>query len=230
MPNKSIVPNKSSFKKAVDVDNKSKTPAIRRVCNVGYALNQKKLRKSEGIEAVSADGNNSVPLWKGGGLADIIFGFTLNGEPIDDVKFIPFDFNSPEAQPYFDVIIHKLTEELEQSEPSEKIRLIEEYLASHPETVMMDPLAAVEVVTSRRRSCMHLDQISQEFEVGNNKYVLGQPKYFVIDDADDLQPSSFSKRMRLAGLHFPVICKPITACGSPEAHLMVRFCLSAAPD
>ena len=78
------------------------------ICNVGYALNPKKLRKS-GIDEASKSSeqaaalspplldsrsvsNQSIsPIWHGGGLADII----SDGVECEGVKFIPWNYEVP---------------------------------------------------------------------------------------------------------------------------------------
>jgi hypothetical protein len=85
------------------------------VCIVGYALNAKKLRKS-GVAAGHFDsvsttkdshtttehdkstGRNKTvnknEVWRGGGLADILFQHDRNGQPVvDGVKFCAWDFD-----------------------------------------------------------------------------------------------------------------------------------------
>ena len=141
----------------------------KRICRVGFCLNQKKLRKSEASLAKPTVSENSNPTirtilknaWKGGGLADIIFSADDSGEPVDDVSFAPFDWKNDLNGPEFDVIIHKLTEDLEQDEPSEKIAALEKYLSHHPNTCLVDPLSSVKLVTSRQRSCNIIKKIEQ---------------------------------------------------------------------
>ena len=53
------------------------------ICRVAYALNPKKMRKSDADHSATKDG-----IWHGGGLADI-----LQVDAGDGVQFIPFDFD-----------------------------------------------------------------------------------------------------------------------------------------
>ena len=135
-----------------------------RACIVGYALNPKKLRKSNSeIGDLTPpttscrkqlpckndkDSPSLVPLgtdvsvqsqlqliWRGGGLADIVSG----GLTCEGVQFVQWYPEIPaNEQPHFDVIIHKLTEDIEKS--SDKIRSLEQYLKLNPETIIIDPL------------------------------------------------------------------------------------------
>ena len=99
-------------------------------CIVGYALNKKKLRKSgaavsdatdndinKGVDRDSTQTNSHLSSpqsqhqhlqWRGGGLADL-----LSDKYDTRVRFQPIDFDMPmEEQPFFHVIIHKLTEDI----------------------------------------------------------------------------------------------------------------------
>jgi inositol-1,3,4-trisphosphate 5/6-kinase/inositol-tetrakisphosphate 1-kinase len=192
-----------------------KTKAI----NVGYALNQKKLRKSELSLKKSSTDHLENGMWLGGGLADIIYGSTEDGHPIDGVKFVPFDTKDVSTLPSFHLIIHKLTEDLEQEETSEKIKGLKLYLQLHPETIVIDPLESVRLVTSRSKSCEIISRIESEFIIDNIKYSISQPKYFVVNESQ-LKREYFLQCMDNVGLKFPIICKPVTACGSADAHLM----------
>ena len=84
------------------------------ICRVGYALNAKKLRKGEDSDKPKASKNvhstsgsvlskypvqectkrTETSIWRGGGLADII----SDGEAIEGVQFIPWDYEVPVHQ------------------------------------------------------------------------------------------------------------------------------------
>ena len=84
------------------------------ICRVGYALNAKKLRKGEDSDKLKSKNVHSsgeiflskypgqeckyrteMPsIWRGGGLADII----SDGEEIEGVQFIPWDYEVPVHQ------------------------------------------------------------------------------------------------------------------------------------
>ena len=182
---------------------------------VSYALNPKKMRESE------SRGNCNE--WRGGGLADIIS--SVEG----DIIFSPFDFtlNSYDQtitnnDNKIDLIIHKMTEELEQDgSKNEKLLAIEQYLQTHPNTILIDPLDAVKSVTSRQRCCYNLQHIIMNFNILHINYKLTQPKYFIINNISELESNHFLTLMKHESVSFPVICKPVTACGSPDAHSMV---------
>ena len=184
---------------------------------VSYALNPKKMRESE------SRGNSNE--WRGGGLADIIS--SVEG----DIIFTPFDFTlnsydqtttTDNNDNKIDLIIHKMTEELEQDgSKNEKLLAIEQYLKTHPNTILIDPLDAVKSVTSRQRCCYNLQHITMNFNILHINYKLTQPKYFIINNINELESNHFLTLMKRESISFPVICKPVTACGSPDAHSMV---------
>jgi hypothetical protein len=123
-------------------------------------------------------------------------------------------------QPRFDVIIHKLTEDVDKKESAPKLIAIEQYLNMNPKTVIVDPIDNVRSVVSRAKCCDILSQIQRRFEEQGVRCPVNQPKYFV---ADTSSPSfiGFSSMMKQNKMRFPVICKPIKACGTPESHHMV---------
>ena len=125
---------------------------------VGYALNPKKLRKSDtsssssssstlssSTSSSSSSSSSSLLLstvWKGGGLADIL----INKKDDDDnVEFVPFNTELDiSVHPKYDVIIHKLTEDILSN--SEKIVALEKYLLANPDCVIIDPIDNVRKV------------------------------------------------------------------------------------
>ena len=145
-----------------------------RICRVGYALNQKKLGKSDSTTRLNS--------WKGGGLIDIINASDIKGEPIDGVLFYPFDL---ESDIKYDVIIHKLTDDIERSEPSDKLRDLLTYISLNQNVVLVDPLQSVSLVTSRRRSCECIRDVEgplirDNFESASS-YQFVQPKHFIVE-------------------------------------------------
>lgn len=177
-----------------------------RICKVGYALNAKKMRKSfpesANIERVKRN-------WQGGGLSDILE--TLH----EGIAFAPFEYDSTvKSVEAFDVIIHKLTEDLDSTEQESilKVRAIDEYLLQHPSTVIIDPFPAVHKVISRARTCLTLQRLIDS----TSKCPFSQPKFAIAES-----PAVIADFIRTSGLRYPVICKPIEACGTPSSHSMV---------
>lgn len=204
-------------------------------CVVGYALNAKKLRKSSHDFPTTSSGTTEPPnsndsgkrvksehYWTGGGLADILeSNDTICGTPGSDaVTFVQLDHETPLAsQPHCDVIIHKLTEDIDSTSKDSiaKISALEGYLKAHPRTVIVDPVDSVRKVISRARTCSHLKNIEQRL---GKDCSFAQPAYVIIEDS--ATPQEIAAKLVEHGLSFPIICKPIQACGTPHSHSMVR--------
>jgi hypothetical protein len=196
-------------------------------CIVGYALNAKKLRKSspelpKGSPSSlnhKACAANLTHEWRGGGLADILVSAPCS---CDDehgrVKFVAWDHES--NQPYCDVIIHKLTEDIDNpsKESVAKLAALNAYLAAHPRTVVVDPVSCVRSVVSRARTCLQLQSIIGAL---GEFAPFTQPAHVVIDKV--LSTEDTLQEMKASGLHFPIICKPVQACGTPHSHSMVSI-------
>ena len=201
------------------------------VCVVGYALNPKKLRKSakktsDAAESTSIEASSSsTPYtsqdtnfkWRGGGLSDILAAPIVDTE-LYPVRFVPWDYEKPlDEQPKFNVLIHKLTEDIDRPESQPKISALDDYLNRHPDTVLVDPVCAVRKVISRERTCAHLANV---YRALGEKCPFRLPNYVVIKDAS-LNGQETLKMISEHNIQFPIICKPIEACGTPISHKMV---------
>jgi hypothetical protein len=182
---------------------------------VGYALNPKKLRKpikTEKIKQQQVSSSTAVRKWAGGGLADIL------AEPCleDGLLFQAWDPEQlPENQPFFHLIIHKLTEDIDREDSRGKIAALEMYLRHYPSCRLVDPLDAVRKVISRARTCQHLGAIESRL---GNQCPFRQPRYLTVSEFDSV--STVRQRLADANFRWPVICKPIEACGTPKSHEM----------
>ena len=123
------------------------------------------------------------------------------------------------SQPEFDVIIHKLTEDIDRKESVEKINALNAYLAAHQQTLIVDPLEAVRKVISRARCCESLANIINK--LGAN-CPFTQPRFILVDAEKENLAGYIQQLMAAEGITFPVICKPVEACGTPNSHRMVR--------
>jgi hypothetical protein len=181
------------------------------ICNVGYALNPKKLRKSE----VANNGLKSE--WAGGGLADILQ--IHHCETGNECVFTAWDPQiPPEFQPEFHVIIHKLTEDIEREDSKEKLEALQKYLIHYPNTKIVDPVESVRKVTSRIRTIENLQNAQL---TASCQSPFSQPLFhFVTKDMTTVEIKLDLKRKRI---DYPVICKPIEACGTPDSHSMVIY-------
>lgn len=88
--------------------------------------------------------------------------------------------------------------------------MIEDYCRLHPKTVIVDPIDAVEKVTSRARVCQVIETICQQTTL------FSQPKFVIAHDNEKIVDRVLSSNLR-----FPVICKPIEACGTANSHSLV---------
>jgi hypothetical protein len=191
-----------------------------RVCRVGYAFNKKKLRNSaisstvhvaqEVSSSIIGDVVSNTGGWFGGGLASIV-GLTGEESILEGVQFFPF-----EEDGIYDVIIHKLTQDIDQKSSSsvEKIRVLTEYLLNHPETTIVDPIENVRNVLDRYRTLQCLRTTRDRLLLAKGECPFSVPIGVVIDkpniDIKDLTEN--------VGMSFPVICKPLVACGIPDSH------------
>ena len=117
------------------------------------------------------------------------------------------------------MIIHKLTEDIDRKESAEKINALNAYLAAHQQTSIVDPLEAVRKVISRARCCESLAKIINK--LGAN-CPFTQPRFVLVDAERENLADYIQQMMAIEGFTFPVICKPVEACGTPNSHRMVR--------
>jgi inositol-1,3,4-trisphosphate 5/6-kinase/inositol-tetrakisphosphate 1-kinase len=170
--------------------------------------------------------------WSGGGLADILdsSNITCPDSNVPMVQFVQLDHDVPiSKQPHCAVVIHKLTEDIdnESKEARSKLQALEKYLLAHPSTVIVDPIECVRKVVSRARTCRHLTAIQDRLR---DRCPFTQPSYVVIEEK--LGDEGVLAMLAQQQLHFPVICKPVQACGTAKSHSMVSserfFCMETS--
>ena len=122
------------------------------------------------------------------------------------------------SQPEFQVIIHKLTEDIDRTESLDKIKALKCYLQHYPNTVIVDSLDAVRRVISRARSCESLAKIIKKLD---SNCPFTQPGFFVVESEEESSVNNILELMCAKGICFPVMCKPVEACGTPNSHRMV---------
>ena len=123
-------------------------------------------------------------------------------------------------QPEFHVIIHKLTEDIDRKDSGDKISALKSYLEHYPKTVIVDSLDSVRKVISRRRCCESLANIIQRLA---SDCPFSQPDFFIVETEGDSSPMNILQMMNQKGIGFPLMCKPVEACGTPNSHKMVSF-------
>jgi hypothetical protein len=123
-----------------------------------------------------------------------------------------------------------LTEDIYHDESSEKLRALTAYLEANPTTILINSISSVKNVISRPQTCQCLERITSKFSPHPSSKCLSssypfdsnliqQPKYFIVHKIND----NIIELMEQNGLKFPIICKPLVACGVPNSHFMVCF-------
>jgi len=121
-----------------------------------------------------------------------------------------------EKQGPFDIIVHKLTDEIadKHNQPlQQKIKYLEEYIARHPEVVEVDPLARQKPLVDRGIMSLLLNKLNTDLPPELNVLC---PQYVVIEN----KLPNYSQILSKTNIKFPVMCKTIQACGSRAAHEM----------
>ena len=230
------------------------------IVRVGYCLNAKKMRRSDSEASnssqshASASGNGhatsegeesfgrvGVSRWRGGGLADLLTAeedesnnSTNTGSSTCRVRFEPFEAVTNRCLKPFDVIIHKLTEDLINEEReresgkgklSERLEAIRTYLARNPRTVILDPLHAVNRVVSRLRTMQSL--LSAHTAHHTTTATTAPPPFQRPNFLFAVNVDSLLSQLPLSTLQFPLICKPVAACGAASSHKMAVIVAAA---
>lgn len=141
----------------------------------------------------------------------------------DGVEFIPLDFSRhPDEHPHVDIILHKLSDDIMfrevRPEGHERLSWIEAYLAGHPETVIVDPIDKVASVINRVTT---LELLTEAYQKHGAAGGMPRPPRFTVVHNIETQPEGASEVIPGSGLAFPVICKPVEACGIRGSHTMV---------
>ncbi|XP_014667166.1 PREDICTED: inositol-tetrakisphosphate 1-kinase-like [Priapulus caudatus] len=136
----------------------------------------------------------------------------------NNMELVKVDLNRPLVeQGPFDVFIHKLSDVMAKAglgdqRSHEICTSIEEYLARHPSTLVLDPLPRVRCLLDRYTQYSLLDNgpMSGLGDVFTPSFVELKTK----DVTENL------KLLRMANVTFPFVCKPLVAHGSSSAHEM----------
>ena len=111
---------------------------------------------------------------------------------------------------------------VEEPAANDRIVCIENYMQRNPKTVIIDPFKNVKNVVFRYKTFEILSSIIQEInscEFKSNNSVFSLPLYTIVRE---MNPAAILKSMEDANITFPIICKHIEACGTPESHHMAR--------
>lgn len=127
------------------------------------------------------------------------------------------DINSDlESQGPFHVFIYKMTDKLAHAEYGDQnakaiISRMKEYFCQHPEIIVIDPLDNIRILINRYKSYEILQEQLQLDDVFT-------PRFVEIKSKNTIENISL---LRMAGIKFPFLCKPLVAQGSNDAHKMM---------
>lgn len=116
-----------------------------------------------------------------------------------------------------------MTEDIDiaRKESIDKITALNTYLETYPTTVIVDSLEAVTKVISRERSAKCLQNVQNMHNKLALKCPFTQPKFVIINNEKEACMEHILVLIKNEGFGFPVICKPVEACGTPNSHRMV---------
>lgn len=165
-----------------------------KACRIGYWMTEKKIRKLNFDEFEDMCRNAGMEILK----LDL-------DRPLDD-------------QGPFDVILHKLTDQIARSEEGcqvaqKQIEGFQEYIVRNPHTVVVDPIENVMQLFDRNQQYGHVQQLCQE-DKNTNFFVPG----FVELNSIDVEVNKRS--ITTYGLQYPIVCKPMVSHGSSQCHEM----------
>ncbi|CAM9792696.1 unnamed protein product [Chrysoparadoxa australica] len=123
----------------------------------------------------------------------------------------------------FDVILHKLSEDImfrsRRTKSDERLRRLEKYssMANPHRCAITDPFCSVAKVINRVTA---MDTLKAVYQTLGKSACVPQPPHYIVVEAGS-SPQSIRDQTRRARLRYPLICKPIEACGSPGSHNML---------
>ncbi|KAM8905147.1 inositol-tetrakisphosphate 1-kinase-like isoform 3-T3 [Spinachia spinachia] len=139
------------------------------------------------------------------------------------VQVVEIDLTRPLAhQGPFDVIVHKLSDvivEAERDSQSQRVLAdFQSYVASHPTTVLLDPLPAMTRLLDRFASYRIMSHLRDSLRAD---WGICSPPYLEIHGASELP--SVHQALMSHGLSFPLICKTRVAHGSLSHEMSLIF-------
>ncbi|OAD56337.1 Inositol-tetrakisphosphate 1-kinase, partial [Eufriesea mexicana] len=127
------------------------------------------------------------------------------------------DINSDlEPQGPFHVFIYKMADKLALAEYGDQnakaiISKMKEYFCRHPEIIVIDPLDNIRILINRYKSYEILQKQLKLKDVFT-------PRFVEITSNNNLKNRTL---LRMTGIKFPFLCKPLVAQGSNDAHKMM---------
>jgi hypothetical protein len=130
----------------------------------------------------------------------------LTLSPVRGVRFVSSERVAAEAAGSFDHVLHKAAHDsvLGVADVDAAARL--SLLRSVRQAALIEPLERVALFADRGELCCALEG------------VVRQPRFLVVRSSTGA--TELAELVRKAGLRFPLVCKPLTACGTSESHLL----------
>ncbi|KAJ5077100.1 inositol-tetrakisphosphate 1-kinase [Anaeramoeba ignava] len=128
-----------------------------------------------------------------------------------NINFIPFSFQNDEK---LLAVLHKLTYEIAESNFGNKIskEFIEKFQKYTLETniKVIEPIELIEIFTDREKTMKKFSEYLKNKKIENFKC----SPHIILNNKEDAEKAINEK----THLQFPVICKPINACGTQSSH------------
>ncbi|BFZ07111.1 hypothetical protein BsWGS_10150 [Bradybaena similaris] len=134
------------------------------------------------------------------------------------IELVQIDLKkSLENQGPFDLLVHKVTDILALAASGHKssehaIQNLENYIQTHPECVVLDPLHSIRCVLNRYTQ---YQRVSTCHAMRDNRCMI--PAFVQLDSTNI---DGNKEKLARAGVSFPLVCKPIPSHGSSYAHQM----------
>ncbi|XP_062252962.1 inositol-tetrakisphosphate 1-kinase [Platichthys flesus] len=138
------------------------------------------------------------------------------------IEVVQLDLSQPlEEQGPLDVIIHKLTDLILEADQNDSqavllVQRVQEYIDSHPETIILDPLPAIRTLLDRCKSY----QLIHRLESCMQDKRICSPPFMVLNSK--CSPDVL-EQIRRQGLTFPFICKTRVAHGTNSHEMAIIF-------
>ncbi|CAH1263426.1 ITPK1 [Branchiostoma lanceolatum] len=125
------------------------------------------------------------------------------------------------AQGPFHAILHKLTDVIIKAQEGDtraqgQLQQVEDYLSSHPEVLVVDPLSSVKSLMDRW-TAYHIIQECIPKDKGEGIFM---PEFVEIQTADRAE---ILQLLQDGGVHFPFVCKRSVAQGSASHEMAIIF-------
>ncbi|XP_043930505.1 inositol-tetrakisphosphate 1-kinase isoform X2 [Protopterus annectens] len=137
------------------------------------------------------------------------------------LEVVPLDLTkSLEDQGPLDVIIHKLTDVILEADQNDvqSLQLVnqfEDYINSHPETIVLDPFPAIRTLLDRCKSYKLIHRIEDHMKDER----ICSPPFMELTDGFDVDSLELEKN----NLTFPFICKTRVAHGTNSHEMAIIF-------